>query len=140
VASEITGRWIENAAGGLLYVISGELRSAAGSGQPGIRLAVRLFDAQGRLLSDHAAMVGPAVNPVRLREATPDALREQQERGAAMLATSSFSEVEGFPFHAVLADLPEAAERFDLVPLPLETGREPAAGAPADPRESEPPA
>jgi predicted Zn finger-like uncharacterized protein len=118
-ATAVEGRWLENAAAGPIYVISGKLlRAGSRPAVPGAWLAVRLFDANGMLLSEEAATAGPALPEARLREEDPRELRAAQ----AALAMASVPLVPGdaWAFQAILTDLPEAATRFDLAAMPAQ--------------------
>jgi predicted Zn finger-like uncharacterized protein len=120
-AVAVEGRWLDNAAAGPIYVISGELlRASSRPAVPGAWLAVRLFDENGVLLAEEAAVAGPALPEVRLREEDPRELQAEQVRGALAMAGAPLLPGDAWEFHAVLSNLPEAASRFDLAAIPLE--------------------
>jgi predicted Zn finger-like uncharacterized protein len=129
-AVAVEGRWLDNAAAGPIYVISGELlRASSRPAVPGAWLAVRLFDENGVLLAEEAAVAGPALPEVRLREEDPRELQAEQVRGALAMAGAPLlpgdawefhAVLSNLEFHAVLSNLPEAASRFDLAAIPLE--------------------
>jgi len=129
-ATGIQGRWLENAAAGPIYVISGELlRAGSRPAVSGARFAVRLFDENGVLLVEEAAAVGPALPEARLREENPQELRAAQAQGALAMAGASLVPGDAWAFHAILSHLPPAASRFDLAAIPLEAA-EPAPEVP----------
>jgi len=114
-ASSVEGHWLENRAGDSLFVVSGELRPAAGAMQPNSRLVVRLLDDSGATLLDDAASVGPE-RPMRaLREEDPETLRGYQADGARALALHASVSRRPTRFAAVLDEVPDGAERFELI-------------------------
>jgi predicted Zn finger-like uncharacterized protein len=120
-ATGVEGHWLDNAAAGPIYVISGELRRAGSRpAAPGAWLAVRLFDESGVLLAEEAAAAGPALPEARLREEDPRQLRAAQAQDALAMARAPLMAGEAWPFQAILTHLPEAASRFDLAAIPLE--------------------
>jgi predicted Zn finger-like uncharacterized protein len=136
--TSVEGRWVENARDGSIYVVSGELRSGgAGRVAPGTGLSVRLFDAEGALLADRAAAVGPALPNWRIREDAPSELRAIQESRAHSMASKRSGARAGRPFHAILTEVPAEAERFDLAAIPAEEilveGKAPARAGPVTP-------
>jgi predicted Zn finger-like uncharacterized protein len=131
-ASAVEGRWVENTAGSTLYVITGELASAAVAQTPGSRLAVRLLDATGAPLLDEAADVGPEPPMKALREQSPAALRASQTQAARALARRPFFPEKTFRFAAVLDGVPPDAQRFELMTVPMERpNRRPSAAVEA---------
>ncbi len=129
-ATGIEGRWLDNAAAGPIYVISGELlRAGSRPAVSGAWLAVRLFDENGVLLVEEAAAVGPALPEARLREEDPRELRAAQARGALAMAGASLVPGDAWAVQAILSHLPPAASRFDLAAIPLKA----AAPAPEAP-------
>jgi predicted Zn finger-like uncharacterized protein len=120
-ATAVEGRWLDNAAAGPIYVISGELlRAGSRPAVPGAWLAVRLFDEDGVLLVEEAAAAGPALPEARLREDDPRKLRAAQAQGALAMAGAPLGPGDAWAFQAILNPLPEAASRFDLAAIPLE--------------------
>ena len=116
----VEGRWLDNAVAGPIYVISGELlRAGSRPAVPGAWLAVRLFDENGVLLVEKAAVVGPALPEARLREENPRELRAAQAQGARAMAEASLVPGDAWAFQAILSDLPPAASRFDLAAMQL---------------------
>jgi predicted Zn finger-like uncharacterized protein len=138
-ASSVEGRWLENRNGDSLFVVSGELRPAAGAMEPNSRLAVRLLDASGATLLDDAASVGPE-RPMRaLREEDPETLRGYQADAARALALHASVNRRATPFAAVLDEVPNGAKRFELTTVRDERPRaapsveaEPGEQAPAE--------
>jgi len=115
-ATGVEGRWVENEALGALYVVSGELRNPGSETRaPGARLFVRLLDAEGRAVGVAAADVAPRLDVRVLQEAGPEQLRAAGELGGLELARMPVPPGSGLRFEAVVLDLPEAAQRFDLV-------------------------
>jgi len=120
-ASAVTGRWLDNAAVGPIFVISGKLvRAGSYPAVPGSWLAVRLFDENGVMLAEQAAVAGPALPEQRLREEDPRELRAAQAQGALAMAGAPLVPGDTWAFQAILTDLPEAASRFDLAAIPVE--------------------
>jgi len=116
----VSGRWVENAVSGPLYVISGELRSTGpGAAAPSARLKVRLLDAEGRVLIDDAGELGPALPRAQLRETDPRLLHGVLERGAVAMAGEMFTAAQGRPVQAILTDVPAAARGFEIYTAPL---------------------
>ena len=117
-AREIAGRWVENAAAGSLFVVSGRLVNAkAEPMQLGALAGVRLLDANGARLGSEPAAIGPVIEPQELREADPHALLARQLEGASSLATASLQPGQSIAFEAVVVTVPTAAERFVLEPI-----------------------
>jgi predicted Zn finger-like uncharacterized protein len=137
-ATEIEGRWIENAIAGPLFVVSGWLSpadaSARGAAGP---LAVRLLDARGNALAP-STPVGPPFPADVLRERDPADLVASQQRAAAHFAR--LNDGERTRFQAVFAGVPPEASRFVLEQArgsSGQAGRRPADTAPAEaPREA----
>jgi len=120
-ATAVEGRWLDNAAAGPIYVISGEvLRAGSRPAVPGAWLAVRLFDENGVLLAEEAAAVGPALSEARLREEDPRELRAAQTQEALAMAAAPLVPGDAWAFQAILTQVPEAASRFDLAAVPVE--------------------
>lgn len=130
--TELRGRWIDNAAVGRIYVVSGSLQSTRSVRVPGTRIAVRLLDGRGQVLMEPAAFVGAPLPAAWLRELHPDELRRLAESVRPEAAP------QGSPraFSAVLSRVPGAAQRFELVALVPEratpASEDPPAGGPAD--------
>lgn len=114
----VEGRWIENAAAGPLFVVSGRLRNDGGSvASPRTRLQVRLLDAGGVALDAPTMALGPALAEERLREGHPGELRAYQEGASAWLASGVLAPGAAREFHAVMAGVPVEAFRFRIEPL-----------------------
>jgi predicted Zn finger-like uncharacterized protein len=127
-ALQVRGRWLDNAVAGPIFVVSGRLHSAGpGAVVPQARIVVRLYDASGVPLAHEVGSVGPALPEAWLREQDPAALQDRQAQEAVALARAPFWPDRSLSFQAVLGRLPEAAQRFDLVAVPLE---EPAPAPP----------
>jgi predicted Zn finger-like uncharacterized protein len=119
-ATGITGRWVESALAGPVYVVSGELHNPGPEARaPGARLVVRLLDGVGASVAEAAASVSAPLGAARLREATPEELRAAAEQGARSLATTALAPGARVAFEAVLVALPEQARRFELAAIPL---------------------
>ena len=137
-AQGIAGRWIENAAAGPLFVVSGRLVNAKAEPMPlGALAGVRLLDANGARLAGEPAAIGPVIEPRELREADPAALQARQMQGGSSLASTSLQPGQSVPFEAVVVTVPAAAARFVLEPIssarsasgrgaPLATANQPA--------------
>jgi len=111
----VEGHWIENAAAGPIYVVSGALHNAGGTrAAPGSVLQVRLIDAHGAEVVAESAAVGPPIPTVRLRESNPRDLRSAQERAAGAMLHDPLERRKRRPFMAVLEDVPAEAVAFDL--------------------------
>ena len=108
----IEGRWVDNSVAGPIYVVSGRLRRLAGLATPsGTRLEIRLVDATGRTLEWGPAPLGPEIPNRLLRESHPSELDSRQSNRAAGLAVGA---ADWRPFEAILAALPDSADRFEL--------------------------
>jgi predicted Zn finger-like uncharacterized protein len=118
-ARGLEGRWIENASGDWLYVVSGQLTGAGRPVRPGARLSLRLLDASGAPLVDEAADFGPALPMSTLRERSPEALRDGQSGAAASLAWQPIPPRSGVRVAAVVSEMPRQAARFELVAVPV---------------------
>jgi hypothetical protein len=111
-ADQIAGRWVDNAVAGSIYVVSGRIRGAPGSGRASQKsLGIRLFDTAGREIDRAPIPLGPAVPERILRESSPTELDALQTRRAGRIAAVGTRWV---PFEAVLTDLPRFAGRFEL--------------------------
>lgn len=120
-ARDLRGRWVENVVQGDVFVISGQLANPGNTAKaPAARLAVRLYDRHGAVLAREAAAVGPALSPGRLREERPRELRALLAAESVANAWVPLGPRSSRAFHAVLADLPREAARFDLVSIALD--------------------
>jgi len=122
----IEGHWVENAAAGPIYVVSGALHNTGGS-RPAADsvLKVRLLDARGAPVLADSAVVGPPIPTLRLRESNLADLLAVQERAALAMLRDPLERRKRRPFMAVLADVPVGAVAFDL-----EVAAMPAAASP----------
>jgi len=111
-----TARSFDNAVVGPIRVVEGTVRATSGRNvAPGTRLAVQLLDAEGAVVDDDAATLGPALSEWMLREQPPAELREKLARRAGWsLAPGSARSVV-----AVIDAAPARAERFRIVAVPL---------------------
>ena len=111
-ADQIAGRWVDNAVGGSIYVVSGRIRRAPGS-DPNVRktLGIRLIDTDGAEIDRPPIPLAPAVPERILRESSPAELDAFQTRRAGRIAAVGTRWVS---FEAVLIDLPRFAGRFEL--------------------------
>ena len=137
-ATEVEGHWVDNAVVGPIYVISGNLGSAAATPvRPGAQIAIQLLDGGGQSLGQPAAVVGSPLPEAWLRERHPAELRALHEQSSRAWAEATFASRPGSRFHAVLARVPASARRFALVAVPLaplpELPPEPTAPAPPSP-------
>jgi hypothetical protein len=98
-------------AAGVPLVISGKVA-------PGAWLAVRLFDEGGVLLTEEAAVAGPALPEKLLREEDPRRLWAAQAQQELAMIGAPLVPGDTWAFQAILTDVPEAASRFDLAPVP----------------------
>ena len=129
-AQGISGRWVENAVSGSLFVVSGRLVNA--TAQPaalGTRIGVRLLDANGARLPVELAAAGPVLLERELREADPKGIQERQAEGGLALAAEPIQPGQSIAFEAVVREVPLAASRFLLEPFTPGRGAPPAAGA-----------
>jgi predicted Zn finger-like uncharacterized protein len=118
-ARELTARWVENAAAGPLFVVSGRLANPGGAPLSlGEAMGVRLLDTGGTRLSSEPAAIGPVIPELELREGDPETLRARQLAGSFALAATPLRPGEALAFEAVLTSLPPAASRFVLEALP----------------------
>lgn len=120
VASEVRGRYLDNAIGGAVYVVSGLYEGPAGPYQA---LQIQLTDAEGRPLG--AAWAGPEVGERSLREDPPAELRSRLARESLKLSESRGAR----GFDAIFEQVPPEAAGLRLTIAP----------APPDARASRPP-
>ena len=139
-AREISGRWVENAVAGALFVVSGRLANpTAEPAALGTRIGVRLLDANGAHLAGEPAAAGPVLPERELREADPAGIRARQAEGGLALAAEVIQPGQSLAFEAVVAAVPLAASRFVLEPLaPGRSAPQAAAGDPSSARATPP--
>ena len=114
-ATGVEGRWVENATLGALYVVSGELHNPGSETKiPGARLVVRLLDAQGAPVAAAPASLAPPRAALLLREGRAEDLHASSEAGALALARMPVAPGAKVAFEAVVLNLPDTAQRFDL--------------------------
>jgi predicted Zn finger-like uncharacterized protein len=114
-ASDLRGRWLENAVSGPLFVVSGRLRLEGGAAPASAGgLAAQLLDARGQALPGISAPIGPPFPERALRERDPAELQASQARAAAAFARLHAGETPAF--QAVFHDVPPEAARFTLAP------------------------
>jgi hypothetical protein len=114
-ADQIVGRWVDNAAAGSIYVVSGRIRSAPGSDRASRKdLGIKLFDTMGREIDGAPIPLAPAIPERILRESSLNELDAFQARRADRVAAVGTSWLS---FEAVLTDLPRSAGRFELQAL-----------------------
>jgi len=111
-ADQIAGRWVDNAVGGSIYVVSGRIRRAPGS-DPNARktLGIRLIDTDGAEIDRPPIPLAPAVPERILRESSPAEIDAFQARRAGWVNSVGARRI---PFEAVLTDLPRFVGRFEL--------------------------
>jgi hypothetical protein len=115
VAEGVEGHWIENAAAGRLYVVSGHLRTETSeANEVGTQLRVRLLDAGGTALAVESAAVGPPIYAEWLREWNVRDLLGRHEERALRMAWRPLAPGESRPFQAVFNDLPAGAAAFEF--------------------------
>jgi predicted Zn finger-like uncharacterized protein len=133
-AQAIAGRWVENAAAGPLFVVSGRLvNPTAAARELGALAGVRLLDANGARMMGETAAIGPVLEPRELRESEPAALQARQLEAGRRLAATSLEPGQSLAFEAVLATVPAAAARFVLEPIPQGRGGQLAAANGSEP-------
>lgn len=112
VADRIEGRWLENAVAGPIYVISGNLHRDSGARvAAGSRLQIQLVDGTGSAIDRAPIWIGPELPHRVLRESSPAEIEALQAHRAADLVAGTIDESS---FVAIVADLPDSAERFEL--------------------------
>ena len=117
-AQGISGRWVENAVAGSLYVVSGRLvNPTAQAAALGTRIGVRLLDANGARLPIELAAAGPVLEERVLRESDPAGIQTRQAEAGLALAEAVIQPGQSLAFEAVVRDLPLAASRFLLEPF-----------------------
>jgi hypothetical protein len=117
-AQGISGRWVENAVAGSLYVVSGRLVNPTPQAAAlGTRIGVRLLDASGARLPIELAAAGPVLEERVLRESDPAGIQTHQAEAGLALAAAVIQPGQSLPFEAVVRELPLAASRFLLEPL-----------------------
>jgi hypothetical protein len=118
-AEGIAGRWVENLTAGPIFVVSGRLVNPTQDAMPlGVLTGVRLLDAGGARLSGGVAALGPLIPAQALRESEPAELQARQLQAGAVLAATLLRPGETLAFEAVVVDVPVAATRFVIEPLP----------------------
>ncbi len=111
-ADQITGRWVDNAVAGSIYVVSGRVRRASGADRAARNtLGLRLIDAKGRSIDRAPIPLAPSVPERILREARPAEIDAFQARRAGRIAAVGERWVA---FEAVVTELPRFASRFEL--------------------------
>jgi len=132
----LRSRILENAIGGSLLIVSGELRNTSPQRQA-LRstLAIRLHDPAGVALEDAHALACAALDEHTVRLKDPAVLRAEQQRGARELALRELGPGEIVHFDAVFDRLPGRAVRFSFleerVPLHVLGALERASSKPA---------
>jgi len=117
-AQKISGRWVENAVSGALFIVSGRLANpTAEPAALGTRIGVRLLDANGAHLPGEPAAAGPVLLERELREADPRGLQVRQAEGGLALAVEVIQPGQSLAFEAVVGVVPLSASRFVLEPL-----------------------
>jgi predicted Zn finger-like uncharacterized protein len=130
-AEGIAARWVENLTAGPIFVVSGRLVNPTHDAMPlGVRTGVRLLDADGARLSGGVAALGPPIPARALRESEPAELQTRQAQAGAALAATLLRPGETLPFEAVVIDVPVAATRFVIEPLPPGQAAPAAGGKP----------
>jgi hypothetical protein len=118
---DVQARRVDNAFVGPMILIEATLRaSGAAAAGSGTRLAVRILDANGAVLAEDAASLGPALLEPELREARPEAMRASLAEAATTAAWRPAPLPQQRKLHALLAELPAAATHFEIVRLPVE--------------------
>jgi predicted Zn finger-like uncharacterized protein len=118
---DVRGRFVENAQGDTLYVVSGRLRNEAERTRAaGALIQVSLLDAVGSPIDGARTWAGPALPDERLRESLPEQLRLEVEARARRLAQIPLEPVAELEFAAVFDALPEDAARFALQTVSLD--------------------
>ena len=111
-AQGVSGRWVENAVSGSLYVVSGRLvNPTAQAAALGTRIGVRLLDASGARLPTELAAAGPVLEERVLRESDPAGIQTRQAEAGLALAAAQIPPGQSLPFEVVRAP-PLAASRF----------------------------
>jgi predicted Zn finger-like uncharacterized protein len=118
---DVRGRFVENAQGDTLYVVSGRLRNEADRTRAaGALIQVSLLDAVGSPIDGARTWAGPALPDERLRESLPEQLHVEVEARARRLAQIPLDPVAELEFAAVFDALPEDAARFALQTVSLD--------------------
>ncbi|HXV37225.1 MAG TPA: hypothetical protein VEC18_08750, partial [Myxococcota bacterium] len=108
----IAGRWVDNAASGPIYVVSGRIRrEPGGAASAQSTLGVAALDGAGREVGTSLAPLAAEIPERVLREAT---LREIGDLQAFRTLQLARLDERWVPFDAVLGTLPQAAARFEL--------------------------
>jgi predicted Zn finger-like uncharacterized protein len=132
---DVRGRTVENAPGGLIYLVSGRFRNQETRWR-GLEasVVVRLLGPHGRPIPGVEAIAGRPLPLSRLREQDPRALRALHEQGVERFATRAVAPGHAVPFEAVFERFPPQAQTVEVqaepLPAPLrEAGQEGAAAA-----------
>lgn len=120
----VRARLVDNAFGGPVFVVSGEVHNPSGEARPiGSAIGVVLLDAAGAPLD--RALAQPALDVASLRSVDPAQLHEAAEQGAASLASRTLAPDARLRFDAVFRGAPRGAVRFAI------EAHDPRATAPA---------
>ncbi|MBW2692260.1 MAG: zinc-ribbon domain-containing protein, partial [Deltaproteobacteria bacterium] len=108
-ADRIAGRWVDNATVGSIYVVSGRVRRASGSGRAAQKtLGIRLIDTKGREIDRTPIPLAPTVPERILRESSLGEIDIFQAGRAGRVAAVGERWIS---FEAVVTDLPRFAGR-----------------------------
>ena len=119
-AHDLRGRFVENALAGPVFVVSAELRNASDAPQrPGEALRVVLLARDGSRVPSTQGWIAPAPEESVLREASPEAIRTELERGARSLAATELPPDTRVRVAGVVEDVPAAVVRFALEEVPI---------------------
>jgi predicted Zn finger-like uncharacterized protein len=126
---EVRGRWVENALGGSLYLVSGRVRNAAEAPRKlGSVLMVSLLRQSGAAIAGLRAPAGRMLESRRLRQEDPEQLKDELGRSALALALRPLAPGQMLEFDALFEALPPDAAGFRLELAPLPPGGSAAAG------------
>jgi hypothetical protein len=118
---DVQARRVDNTFVGPMILIEATLRaSEAAAASSGTRFAVQILDANGTVLAEDAASLGPALREPELREARPEDLRASLAEAAAAAAWRPTTLSRQRTLHALLAEIPAAATHFEIVRIPVE--------------------
>jgi predicted Zn finger-like uncharacterized protein len=119
-ADDLRGRFVENALAGPLFLVSAELHNGSDAPQTlGEALRVVLLAGDGSRVPAGQAWVAPALEESVLREASPEAIRAELERGARGLTATELPPDATLRVAAVVENVPAQAVRFALEEVPI---------------------
>ncbi|HVP31472.1 MAG TPA: zinc-ribbon domain-containing protein [Myxococcota bacterium] len=110
---DLRGRFVDNAVGGLVFVVTGVAHAAGGSAGPQ-RFEVVLLGPDGSPLAASRGVVGEAPEIARIREAPPETLAQGIEASDLARGVRPIAEGERVSVAAIVRDAPRDVTGFRL--------------------------